>query len=136
MKQQSANASNTIGITEMLLIQLMKMVLRKVLWKVSKKVLEKNAKFFVQINYSEKNNFNKNGLDEIEFLIRTNIGEEKKELSQIASGGETSRIMLAIKTILADVDNTPTLIFDEIDTGISGVAADKVGEKLKNVAKK
>lgn len=95
----------------------------------------KNAKFYVQINYSEKNIFNKNGQDEVKFLIRTNIGEDKKELSQIASGGETSRIMLAIKTILADVDNTSTLIFDEIDTGISGVSADKVGEKLKKVAK-
>ena len=93
----------------------------------------KNAEFY--INISKCNEFNVNGLDDIEFLIRTNLGEDKKSLAKIASGGETSRIMLAIKTVLANVDNTPTLIFDEIDTGISGIAADKVGEKLKLIAK-
>lgn len=78
--------------------------------------------------------FNINGLDKIEFRICTNKGEEEKELCKIASGGEMSRIMLAIKTVLAEVDIVSTLVFDEIDTGISGKAAKAVGEKLKTIA--
>ena len=87
-----------------------------------------NAKFYVEIKETE---FNKNGIDEIEFFISTNIGEDSKPLAKIASGGEMSRIMLAIKKVLANTDSTPILIFDEIDTGISGKAAKAVGEKLK-----
>ena len=94
-----------------------------------------NSEFKVEVKYTE-NEFNKNGLNTAEFKIRTNIGEDENSLSKVASGGENSRIMLAIKTVLADVDNTETLVFDEIDTGISGVAADKVGEKLKIISNK
>ena len=94
-----------------------------------------NSEFKVEVKYTE-NEFNKNGLNTVEFKIRTNIGEDENSLSKVASGGENSRIMLAIKTVLADVDNTETLGFDEIDTGISGVAADKVGEKLKIISNK
>ena len=75
-----------------------------------------------------------NGLDRVEFLISANPGEPPKPLAKIASGGELSRIMLAIKSVLARKDATATLIFDEIDTGISGRAAQKVGIKLKSVA--
>ena len=71
-----------------------------------------------------------NGRDEAEFYIALNPGEPLRPLADIASGGELSRIMLAIKTVLADEEDTPTLIFDEIDAGISGITADKVGEKL------
>ena len=78
--------------------------------------------------------FNANGLDKVEFMICTNKGEEEKELCKIASGGEMSRVMLAIKTVLAEVDKVSTLIFDEIDTGISGKAAKAVGEKLKTIS--
>lgn len=92
-----------------------------------------NAKFEVEIVSQEE--FNKNGLDVAEFLILTNIGEEKKPLIKIASGGEMSRIMLAIKSVLADVDKVPVLVFDEIDTGISGVAAIAVSMKMKNIAR-
>ena len=91
-----------------------------------------NAKFLIDIKETE---FNKNGTDEIEFFISTNIGEDSKPLAKIASGGEMSRIMLAIKTVLANTDSTPVLIFDEIDTGISGKAAKAVGEKLKIIGK-
>lgn len=91
-----------------------------------------NARFITNIN---KTDFNKNGIDEIEFFISTNIGEDSKPLAKIASGGEMSRIMLAIKTVLANTDSTPVLIFDEIDTGISGNAAKSVGEKLKIIGK-
>ena len=79
--------------------------------------------------------FTANGGDEAEFMISTNPGEEERPLAQVASGGELSRIMLAIKTVMADQDATETLIFDEIDTGISGRMAQKVSEKLAFVAK-
>ena len=77
-----------------------------------------------------------NGKDSVQIYIRTNIGENESELVKIASGGEMSRIMLAIKTVLADTDEVPILIFDEIDTGISGKAAKSVGEKIKIISQK
>jgi DNA repair protein RecN (Recombination protein N) len=95
----------------------------------------KNTKFKVQTDYDINNNFNENGQEKIEFLIITNVGEDFKPLAKIASGGEMSRIMLAIKKVLADVDEVETLVFDEIDTGISGIAANKVGEKMKQISK-
>ena len=79
--------------------------------------------------------FDETGADEIYFLISANAGEEPKPLSKIASGGELSRIMLAIKNVLASKDNVQTLIFDEVDTGVSGRAAQKIGIKLKEVSK-
>ena len=91
-----------------------------------------NAKFNVKIELNDQ--FNLNGLNDVEFLISTNIGEEEKTLIKIASGGEMSRIMLAIKTILAEIDDIPVLIFDEIDTGISGKTAKTVGEKIKKIS--
>ena len=77
-----------------------------------------------------------NGIDDVEFLISTNPGEPPKLLSKIASGGELSRIMLAIKNVIADKDPVDTLIFDEIDTGVSGRAAEKIGRKLKQLSEK
>ena len=88
-----------------------------------------NARFEIELKNLEE--FNKRGLDEVIFNVSTNLGEDSKELIKIASGGEMSRIMLAIKTVLANTDKTPILIFDEIDTGISGKAAKSVGKKLK-----
>lgn len=96
----------------------------------------KNARFSVSIVFDEAQNFNENGLDDIEFMIATNIGDDEKPLIKIASGGEISRIMLAIKTVLADTDEVPILVFDEIDTGISGKAAKSVGDKIKIISKK
>lgn len=78
---------------------------------------------------------NANGADAVEFLISANPGEPPKPLSKIASGGELSRMMLAIKTVLADIDDIDTMIFDEVDTGISGRAAHKVGVKLHEVSR-
>lgn len=95
----------------------------------------KNAKFSVKFLEKENIEFNKNGIDKLEFMLQTNVGETAKPLVKIASGGEMSRIMLAIKNVLADVDKTPVLIFDEIDTGISGVAANSTGEKMKAISK-
>lgn len=76
------------------------------------------------------------GMDSIEFLISANAGETPKPLAKIASGGELSRIMLALKTVLADRDDIPTLIFDEIDAGVSGRAAQKIGTKLRQISRK
>ncbi|MDK2804892.1 MAG: repair protein RecN [Thermoanaerobacterium sp.] len=78
---------------------------------------------------------NENGIDDVEFLISTNVGEPLKPLEKIASGGELSRIMLALKTILADFDGISTLIFDEVDTGISGKAAQAVAEKIALISR-
>ncbi|KXG76813.1 DNA repair protein RecN [Thermotalea metallivorans] len=98
-----------------------------------------NVVFKVDFSYSlDKSNqyiFTSKGIDRIEFLISTNPGEPLKPLSKIVSGGEMSRIMLAFKTILAKIDNIPTLIFDEIDAGISGRTATIVGEKLARISR-
>ena len=94
----------------------------------------KNARFNAKI--IEDKEFSPNGKSYVEFVITTNLGEEEKKLNKIASGGEMSRIMLAIKTVLSDIDEVPVLIFDEIDTGISGKAANSVGNKLKKIAQK
>lgn len=90
-----------------------------------------NVRFCVNFDKTE---FSESGRDNIEFYIATNAGEPLKPLTKIASGGELSRIMLSIKNVLADKDNVDTLIFDEVDTGISGSAAQKVGQKLKQVS--
>jgi DNA repair protein RecN (Recombination protein N) len=83
----------------------------------------------------EQGVYNKDGCDKVEFLISANKGQEPKPLKNIASGGELSRIMLAIKSVLYKDTDADTLIFDEIDTGISGKAADKVGRQLKALSK-
>lgn len=92
------------------------------------------VKFTVDIK--NKGHFGPDGCDDAEFLISPNRGEPEKPLDKIASGGELSRVMLAIKTILADSDDVDTLIFDEIDTGVSGKAAKKIAEKLRDLAEK
>ena len=94
----------------------------------------KNAIF--KINIKDKEMFTSKGKDNVEFLISANMGEELKPLSRIASGGEMSRVMLALKSILSEVDTIDTFIFDEIDTGVSGRTAQKVAEKMSNVSKK
>lgn len=76
-----------------------------------------------------------NGIDKVEFLLSANVGEDLKPLSKIASGGELSRIMLAIKSVLSEKDGISTLVFDEIDTGVSGSAAQKIAVKLKQVSR-
>lgn len=94
-----------------------------------------NVQFEIQIQ-SHLDKLTENGYDEVEFMISTNPGEPMKPLHQVASGGELSRIMLALKTVLADKDQIDTLIFDEIDSGISGKTAWKVSEKMAELAKK
>ena len=94
-----------------------------------------NVKFEIQL-YSRPEKLGENGFDEVDFVISTNPGEPMKALVQVASGGELSRIMLALKTVLAEKDQIDTLIFDEIDAGISGKTAWKVSEKMAELSKK
>jgi len=91
------------------------------------------AHFVIQIERSDK--FLENGIDRVEFLISTNEGSPIAPLSKVASGGELSRVMLAMKTVLSKTESVGTLIFDEIDTGVSGEAAQKIAEKLAKIAR-
>lgn len=88
------------------------------------------------MSFRETSTYTASGIDEVGFLISTNVGEPMRPLTEVASGGELSRVMLAIKSCLADEDDTPTLIFDEIDVGISGRTAQKVAERLSIIAGK
>ena len=88
-----------------------------------------------EIRFTKKDKISRDGYDAVDFLISTNPGQPMKPLQMVASGGELSRIMLALKTVFASSDDIQTLIFDEIDTGISGKTAVKVGEKLMNISK-
>ncbi len=112
--------------------------------KAAKKLTEQIRAGLIDLNFLDVSfsmefrklgHYTANGFDEAEFVISTNPGEPMRSLGMVASGGELSRIMLAIKTVLADSDDIPTLIFDEIDTGISGRTAQKVSEKLSIIAK-
>lgn len=103
--------------------------------KIKSQLLELNMlNVDFKVNFSRKESFGEDGYDKIEFLISTNPGEKLKPLSKIASGGEMSRIMLAFKSTLAFLDKIPTMIFDEIDTGISGRTAQIVGEKILKIS--
>lgn len=95
--------------------------------------LEKST-FKIDVNLIEE--FNENGLDKVQFLISTNPGEPLKPLEKVVSGGELSRIMLALKTVFVDKDKIPSVIFDEIDTGISGRIAQSVAEKMYSISGK
>ena len=90
------------------------------------------AKFEIAV---EPCNLNERGIDRVEFLISTNVSEGLKPLAKTASGGEISRVMLAVKSIFAQADNTNTVIFDEIDTGISGKASQSVADEIQNLSK-
>ena len=101
--------------------------------RLTKKLPGTDEDYYVIIN-NQKFKLLPNGVDTAEFYISTNIGEELKPLSKVASGGEISRIMLAIKSVLARKDKLPLLVFDEIDTGVSGRIAQKVGKSMKELA--
>jgi DNA repair protein RecN (Recombination protein N) len=110
--------------------------------KINKELSELNFKnthlsvHFDDTREGSKPTFTPDGIDKVEFLITTNKGESPKPLAKIASGGEISRIMLAFKQIVGNFDHIPTMIFDEIDTGISGITASIVGKKLLDISKK
>lgn len=122
VKKEVENALNTLGISDSVFdIQI-----------VNEKVEAVNNNYI--ITDGNKYKFNEKGIDHVEFYISTNIGEDPKPLVKVASGGEVSRIMLALKSSLAKSDKLPILIFDEIDTGVSGRIAQKVGQILKSLA--
>ena len=103
---------------------------------IKKQLKELNfAETKLEIAFKKTDSYRRNGTDDIDIFISANPGEPVRELSRVASGGELSRIMLAIRNILADEENTGTLIFDEIDTGISGRTAQKVSEKMASIAR-
>jgi DNA repair protein RecN (Recombination protein N) len=95
----------------------------------------KSVKFSIEIKPLENINFNQHGLDSIEFLVSTNPGQPPKAISKVASGGELSRISLAIQVIIAKNSTIPTLVFDEVDVGIGGGTAQIVGRLLKSLGK-
>lgn len=139
LKKELSSVENKMKVLASQMNELRMQSAKELSKKINKELAElemPNAKFNVKIEFNMQNEFNKNGLDTVEFVISTNIGEQEKTLIKIASGGEMSRIMLGIKSVLADVDKVPVLIFDEIDTGISGKAANAVSVKMKNIAKK
>ena len=88
-----------------------------------------------KVEFSEEKEMTLQGIDQVEFMISTNIGQGLKPLWKVASGGEVSRIMLAIKVIFSKVDNIPILIFDEIDTGVGGETVRKIADKLKEIGR-
>jgi len=107
--------------------------LRKKILNILSQLGMKKADFEISINHKE---LGENGKDDIEFYISTNPGEELKPLRKVASGGETSRIILGLKTILSEVDKIPTIIFDEVDTGIGGGIAEAVGDLLAKISRR
>ena len=97
-----------------------------------KDLLLNNINFKINLNEAD---LNKNGIDDVEFLVSMNKGEQLKPLSSVASGGEVSRLMLALKTVFSALSSTRIMILDEIDTGVSGKVALSVGEKIAEIAK-
>lgn len=126
-KEAFVTASNRLNVLREKAIELLEKEINKEL----KELNFNSALFIVKLSEAKPS---ENGTTSAEFMIATNKGEEPKALAKIASGGELSRIMLALKRIIGDLDNIPTMIFDEIDTGISGATAGIVGEKLKSIA--
>ena len=90
----------------------------------------------IQVEFSMSQTLQKNGIDELSLRVSTNPGQPPKEIQKIASGGELSRLMLALKVNQSHSQSAPTLIFDEIDTGVGGVTAASMGQKLQAISKK
>ena len=140
LKKQLESESNILSEKASRLSNLRKFVAKKLQSNIMnelKFLSMERSKFTVSFEIERLNDeiiYNEKGMDKIKFLISTNPGEPEKPLSKIASGGEISRIMLSIKAVLARYDNIPSLIFDEIDSGISGSAAQSVAEKLGQIS--
>ena len=137
LKQEQKEAENKMDLIAKTIHLLRKEKAEKLSNEINKELEDlemKNAKINIHVESCEE--YLKTGKDNVVFYISTNIGENEKELSKIASGGEMSRTMLAIKKVLADSDKTEVLVFDEIDTGISGKAANAVANKLKAISEK
>ena len=136
LKQEQKEIEKEMNIIAGKISETRKKYAQELSYKINQELIElemKNAQINVRVDYNI-NEYYENGKDEVKIYIKTNIGEKENELTKIASGGEMSRIMLAIKKVLAEYDNISILVFDEIDTGISGKAANSVGNKLKSIA--
>ena len=137
LKQEQKETENKMDLIAKTIHLLRKEKAEKLSNEINKELEDlemKNAKINIHVESCQE--YLKTGKDIVVFYISTNIGENEKELSKIASGGEMSRTMLAIKKVLADSDKTEVLVFDEIDTGISGKAANAVANKLKAISEK
>ena len=137
LKQEQKETENKMDLIAKTIHLLRKEKAEKLSNEINKELEDlemKNAKINIHVESCEE--YLKTGKDNVVFYISTNIGENEKELSKIASGGEMSRTMLAIKKVLADSDKTEVLVFDEIDKGISGKAANAVANKLKAISEK
>lgn len=135
LKQKIENAKSEMAAAGKLLTESRKKAGKKLADSIMIELSELDmSRVVFSVNIAERD-YNANGCDDIEFLISTNPGESLKPLSKIASGGEMSRIMLAIKSILSENDIVDTMIFDEIDTGVSGRAAQKISEKICKISR-
>ncbi len=136
LKNQLKNAEESLLMQSNALSQIRQKYARELADKIKSNLVDLNfLNVDFEIKFHRLNHFTQNGFDEIEFMISTNPGESIKALGKVASGGELSRIMLAIKTVLSNKDETGSLIFDEIDVGISGRTAQMVSEKMTAIAK-
>ncbi|PXV93569.1 DNA replication and repair protein RecN [Lachnotalea glycerini] len=135
LKQEIQIAENNLKVCSEKMSLIRKKSAKELALRIKDNLVELNfLNVEFEIEFIKLNHYTQNGFDEIEFMISTNPGEPIKPLGKIASGGELSRIMLAIKTVLSDKDETGTLIFDEIDVGISGRTAQRVSEKMALIA--
>ena len=131
LKEQKKASEESLEKASKKLSKIRKKYAKELCRQVTEHLLDLNFETVdLSMEFEQTTHFTSNGYDEVEFLISTNPGETPKPLGKIASGGELSRIMLALKTVLANNDEIETLIFDEIDTGISGRTAQKVSEKM------
>lgn len=136
LKNQLKNAEEKLQTQSHALSQIRQKFAKELSDKIKSNLVDLNfLNVDFEIKFHKLNHFSQNGYDEIEFMISTNPGEAIKPLGKVASGGELSRIMLAIKTVLSNKEETGSLIFDEIDVGISGRTAQMVSEKMTAIAK-
>ena len=138
LKLEEENIKKTMTKIAYTLSEKRKKVASKLSCLINKELLDmdmKNVNVNIEVTYDNDDEFTATGKDSVEFLIKTKLGGEYLPLTKIASGGEMSRVMLAIKTVLFKSYNVSTVVFDEIDVGISGMAATKVAKKMENLSK-
>ena len=135
LEKELASIEKEMKIKAQKLTEIRKKTSRELMDKLKEELKDLNMENSqLEVSFTEVP-FNKMGTDQVDFLVSFNKSEEPKAFSKVASGGEISRFMLALKTVIANTDEIETLIFDEIDTGVSGVSAQKIGLKLKEISK-
>lgn len=135
LKKQLADKEKLLKEIALKIRSIRKEYSKKISQKVNEQLIDlEMKKAYIEFDFKELDSLSENGIDNVQILICTNAGEGLKPLTKIASGGEISRVMLALKTVLCMYDEIPTMIFDEIDTGISGQAGKAVAEKMKIIS--